>query len=44
MQFIKSFKDIQKVLNLSDTLIVISDFDTNENLKDINLKNYTYAI
>jgi len=35
---------MQKYLNPSDTLIVISDFDTDENLKKINLKNYTYAI
>ena len=42
--FVKSFNDMQKYLNPSDTLIVISDFDTDENLKKINLKNYTYAI
>ncbi len=44
MQFTKSFDNMKEVLNLSDSLIVISDFDTNENIWDINLKNYTYAI
>lgn len=44
MNFVKSFKQIQKVLNPSDTLIVISDFDTNEDLKNIYIKNYTYKI
>ena len=42
--FVKSFTNMQEILNPSDVLIVISDFDTNENLKKISLKNYTYAI
>lgn len=44
MHFVSSFKQMQNVLNPSDTLIVMSDFDTNENLEKIRLKNYTYAI
>jgi len=44
MNFVKSFQSIQEVLNSSDTLIVMSDFDTDEDFKKIKLKNYTYTI
>lgn len=44
MHFVKSFKNMQKVLNPSDTLVVISDFDTDEDLTKVQLRNYSYAI
>ncbi len=42
--FIKSLNWLNKVLNPTDVLVVLSDFDTKENLKKIDIKNYTYAI
>ena len=42
--FVKSLNWLNKVLNPTDVLIVLSDFDTKENLKKINIKNYVYSI
>lgn len=44
MQFVSSFSWLKQVLNPSDTSILISDFDTEEDLSKINFANYTYAI
>ncbi len=42
--FIKSLNWLSKVLNPTDVLVILSDFDTKENLNKINIKNYTYSI
>lgn len=44
MKFVQSISWSQNVLNPTDTLILISDFDTQEDLTKIKFKNYTYAI
>jgi len=42
--FTESINSLKDVLYPTDILILISDFDTNENLKKINLQNYMYLI
>jgi len=42
--FIKSLNWLTKVLNPTDVLVILSDFDTKEILGEINIKNYTYSL
>jgi len=43
-KFVKSLNWLTKVLTPTDVLIILSDFDTKENVSKINIKNYIYSI
>jgi len=42
--FVNSLNWLKTVLNVNDSLIILSDFDTKENLPKVDLSNYIYAI
>lgn len=44
MKFVDSLNSLNNVLNINDSVILISDFDTKEDLSKVKLNNYVHSI